>query len=213
MQSAGSGMTVNGFAVPKSGKVTAQVAQPPGTRIGGGGSADGTQQSGAPGLYQGSGVPVDPNAPDPVATINTSRGTIQFKMFRRFAPKTVDSFMDLAGRGFYNGLIFHRVEPGFCIQGGCPSGTGTGVYIDPQTHAARFLPLEASPSLRHNAAGVVAMAHMQSLDSGSCQFYITLSPQPSLDDKYTVFGGVISGMNVVNSIQKGDKIMSITVSP
>ncbi len=77
---------------------------------------------------------------------------------------------------------------------------GNGGLYRSQTHAARFLPLEASPSLRHNAAGVVAMAHMQSLDSGrAVQFYITLSPQPSLDDKYTVFGGVISGMNVVNT--------------
>lgn len=215
LQSA-SGMTVNGYAVPKSGKITATIGQPPGTRIGSSGPADGTAQSGSGaqsnGLYQGSGVPVGENAPDPVATINTSRGTIQFRMFRKYAPKTVDNFVDLVGKGFYNGLTFHRVEPGFCIQGGCPSGTGTGIYIDPQTHVPRFLPLEVSPYLKHNTAGVVAMAHMQSLDSGSCQFYITLSAQPSLDNQYTVFGGVISGMDVVKAIQKGDKIISASVS-
>jgi peptidyl-prolyl cis-trans isomerase B (cyclophilin B) len=75
----------------------------------------------------------------------------------------------------------------------------------------RFLPLEVTGQLRHNAAGVVAMAHSQSLDSGSCQFYITMSPQPHLDGKYSIFGGVLSGMDVVPRIVKGDKINSISV--
>src|SRR5262249_10742797 len=137
-------------------------------------------------IYQGSGVAVDPNQPDPIAKIETEKGTIQIRLFRRFAPKTVDNFMDLVSRGFYNGLTFHRVEPGFCIQGGDPNGNGSGIFIDPKSHQARFLSLEISPNLKHNAAGVVAMARSQSLDSASCQFYITLGPQPSLDNQYTV---------------------------
>jgi len=206
---------INGFAVPKSGRVTATMSKPPGTPFGTGpGSAPPPPGAGATppsALYQGSGNPVDPNAADPVARIETNKGTIQIRLFRKYAPKTVDNFMDLVSRGFYNGLTFHRVEPGFCIQGGDPNGTGSGVFLDPQTHQARFLPLEISPNLKHNAAGVVAMARSQSQDSGSCQFYITLAAQPSLDNQYTVFGGVIDGMNVVNSIQKGDKIMSISL--
>jgi cyclophilin family peptidyl-prolyl cis-trans isomerase len=146
-----------------------------------------------------------------VAVITTAKGSITIRLFRKYAPKTVDNFMDLVTRGFYNGLIFHRVEPGFCIQGGCPNGNGTGIFIDPASHMPRLLGLETSPYLKHNVAGVVAMAHSQSLDSGSCQFYITLSAQPSLDGKYTVFGGVISGMDVVQKIQLGDKILSIAM--
>jgi cyclophilin family peptidyl-prolyl cis-trans isomerase len=153
----------------------------------------------------------DPSKPDPIAIIDTSKGTIKIRLFRRLAPITVANFVDLVSKGFYNGLTFHRIEPGFCIQGGCPTGTGQGSYIDPKTHLMRFLPLEVTGQLRHNAAGVVAMAHSQSLDSGSCQFYITMSPQPHLDGKYSIFGGVLSGMDVVSRIVKGDKINSISV--
>ncbi|HEY9775684.1 MAG TPA: peptidylprolyl isomerase [Planktothrix sp.] len=206
-----------GYAIPKTGKITSTIMQPPGTPFGAV-----TPKPPAPGagaqneptnktLYQGSGGPVDPNKPDPIATIETSKGEIQIRLFRQLAPKTVDNFIDLCGRGFYNGLTFHRVEPGFCIQGGDPNGNGTGMFIDPQTHVTRCLPLEVTPKLRHNAEGVVAMARMQSEDSASCQFYITLGPQPSLDNKYAVFGGVISGMSVVKSIEKGDKITSASV--
>jgi cyclophilin family peptidyl-prolyl cis-trans isomerase len=207
--------TINGFAVPKSGQVTATISKPPGTPFGMGQGGPppgaGAFPTSGNGLYQGSGNPVDPNQPDPIARIDTAKGSIKIQLFRRYAPKTVDNFMDLVSRGFYNGLCFHRVEPGFCIQGGDPNGNGSGIFLDPQTRQARFLPLEASPSLKHNAPGVVAMAHSQSLDSGSCQFYITLAPEPTLDGQYTIFGGVIDGMNVVNSIEKGDKIMSISL--
>jgi cyclophilin family peptidyl-prolyl cis-trans isomerase len=207
--------TLNGFAVPKSGRVTATISKPPGTQFGMGQGGpppgSGALPTSGNGLYQGSGNPVDPNQPDPIARIDTAKGSIKIRLFRQYAPKTVDNFMDLVSRGFYNGLCFHRVEPGFCIQGGDPNGNGSGIFLDPQTHQARFLPLEASPNLKHNAPGVVAMAHSQSLDSGSCQFYITLASEPTLDNQYTIFGGVIEGMNVVNSIQKGDKIMSISL--
>lgn len=212
---------INGNMVPKSGKITATMMKPPGTGFSNGQGAPPPPPAGSSGyplsaaksngLYQGSGQPVDPNAPDPIAVLETSKGTIQIRLFRKYAPKTVDNFMDLITKGFYNGLTFHRVEPGFCIQGGDPNGDGTGVYIDPESHTSRFLPLETSPTLRHNQAGVVAMARGQSQDSASCQFYITLGAQPSLDNQYAVFGGVISGMEVVNSIVKGDKIVSVSL--
>ncbi|HEY9678208.1 MAG TPA: peptidylprolyl isomerase [Drouetiella sp.] len=154
----------------------------------------------------------DPNKPDPIAVIETDKGTITIRLFRKLAPITCENFIDLTTKGFYNGLTFHRVEPGFCIQGGCPNGTGTGLYIPPGTGQPRFVPLEINPQLKHNAAGVVAMARFgQSPNTASCQFYITLAPKPNLDNQYAVFGGVISGMDVVNSIAKGDHIKSISV--
>lgn len=154
----------------------------------------------------------DPNKPDPIAVIETDKGNITIRLFRKLAPITCENFIDLVTKGFYNGLTFHRVEPGFCIQGGCPNGTGTGLYIPPGTGQPRFLPLEISPQLRHNSAGVVAMARFgSSPNTASCQFYITLAPKPNLDNQYAVFGGVLTGMDVVNSIAKGDHIKSISV--
>jgi cyclophilin family peptidyl-prolyl cis-trans isomerase len=151
------------------------------------------------------------SAPDPIALIDTSKGAIKILLFRQLAPITVANFVDLVSKGFYNGLTFHRVVPGFCIQGGCPFGTGIGGYTDPVTHQTRCVPLEVSPQLRHNAPGVVALARSADPNSGSSQFYITLSATPFLDGKYAVFGGVISGMDVVQSITKGDKIKSISM--
>ncbi|CAN5347392.1 hypothetical protein BH10CYA1_BH10CYA1_16840 [soil metagenome] len=154
----------------------------------------------------------DPNKPDPIAIIETDKGNITIRLFRKLAPITSENFIDLVTKGFYNGLTFHRVEPGFCIQGGCPQGTGTGLYIPPGTGQPRFVPLEISPQLRHNTAGVVAMARFgSSPNTASCQFYITLGPKPNLDNQYAVFGGVLSGMDVVNKIAKGDHIKSISV--
>jgi cyclophilin family peptidyl-prolyl cis-trans isomerase len=154
-----------------------------------------------------------PQAEDPTAVIQTSKGTITIRLFKQFAPKTVSAFEEMARSGFYDGLTFHRVEPGFVIQGGCPAGNGTGNYVPPGSQTPRFLPLEVSPYVRHNAPGVVAMARQpQNKDSASCQFYITLAAKPQLDMQYTVFGGVISGMDVVNRIAIGDRIVSIRAS-
>jgi peptidyl-prolyl cis-trans isomerase B (cyclophilin B) len=150
--------------------------------------------------------------PDPIAIIETEKGNISIRLFRHFAPKTVENFIDLAGKGFYNGLVFHRVEAGFCIQGGDPNGNGSGVYFEPGTQNIRLLQLETSPSLKHNAAGVVAMARFpKNPNTASCQFYITLAPQPKLDGNYSIFGGVTSGMEVVNAIVKGDKMLKVSV--
>jgi cyclophilin family peptidyl-prolyl cis-trans isomerase len=181
----------------------------------------GQQPPGVPGGHKG--MPVYPpgqqpppqssaTGPDPIAVIQTNRGTITIRLFKQFAPKTVEAFTEMVNSGFYNGLLWHRVEPGFVIQGGCPNGNGSGLYIDPKTNQPRMLMLESSPLVKHNAAGVVAMARFpKNPNSASCQFYITLGPQPSLDFKYTVFGGVISGLDVVQRIQKMDKIESITM--
>jgi cyclophilin family peptidyl-prolyl cis-trans isomerase len=156
----------------------------------------------------------DLKKPDPVAVIETEKGTIVIRLFRKLAPKTVANFIDLSGKGFYNNLIFHRVEPGFCIQTGCPRGDGSGVYFEPGSDGKqiRMIPLEVSDKLKHNAAGVVAMARFpKNPNTASCQFYITLAPQSRLDGQYSIFGGVISGMDVVNKIAKGDKMLTVTV--
>ncbi len=168
-----------------------------------------------------SGHGFNPNAPtlgqgsqsgDPVAVIETSKGTIVIRLFRQLAPRTTQAFTQMCSEGFYNGLNFHRYEPGFVIQGGCPNGNGTGNYIDRNTGRPRYLPLEVTPALRHNAPGVVAMARAPGdLNSASCQFYITLGPKSQLDQQYTIFGGVVRGMDVVNNIRVGDKIINIQV--
>ena len=139
------------------------------------------------------------------ATVETDKGTITFTLHEDKAPVTTANFVELAERGFYNGLTFHRVEPGFVIQGGCPLGTGTG-------SSDKRIKLEIHPDLRHDRAGTVAMARSSDPNSASCQFYITLAPTPFLDDNYAVFGHVISGQDVVSGIRKGDKIHSVTIS-
>lgn len=152
------------------------------------------------------------NKPDPLAIIETDKGNIVIRLFRQHAPKSTANFIDLANKGFYNGLTFHRVEPGFCIQGGCPRGDGFGVYYEPNTSQPRILPLETSLYLKHNAPGVVAMAHFpKNPNTSSSQFYITLSAQPQLDGDYSVFGGVVQGMDVVNKIAKGDKMKRVFI--
>lgn len=154
----------------------------------------------------------DENKPDPIAIVQTTKGPVTIRLFRKYAPKTVANFIELAQNGFYNNLTWHRVVPGFVVQTGCPKGDGTGGFVDPHTGQARTIPLELHQLLRHNAAGVVSMARFGSdLNSASSQFYITLAPQPKLDNKYTVFGGVLNGMGAVQSITPQDKIIGISL--
>jgi cyclophilin family peptidyl-prolyl cis-trans isomerase len=158
------------------------------------------------------GVAPDAPLPDPLAVIQTTKGTVTIRLFRQYAPKTVANFIELAQMGFYNNLTWHRVVPGFVVQTGCPKGDGTGGFIDPQTGKQRTLPLELDQHLHHNSPGVVAMARFGSdLNSASSQFYITLSAQPRLDNKYTVFGGVVSGMEAVQNITPQDKILGVAL--
>jgi len=148
---------------------------------------------------------IDPTA-SYQATIATDKGDIVVDLNASDAPKTVNNFVFLAREGFYEDLIFHRVEPGFVIQGGDPTGTGTG---GPGYTVPGEFELE-------HVEGAIAMARLgdqanpQRASSGS-QFYITLAPTPGLDGDYTVFGEVVEGMDVVQSVEVGDQIQSVTI--
>ena len=136
------------------------------------------------------------------ATMVTNKGTITLRLFPDVAPQHVNSFVFLSSEGFYDGLTFHRYEPGFVIQGGDPVGNGTG-------GPGYNLPAEFS-ELPHKT-GTLAMARSSNPNSGGSQFYITLAPANFLDRQYTVFGEVTDGMDIVQKIRKGDKIESVTV--
>jgi len=147
------------------------------------------------------------------AVMHTSKGDIKCLLEFEKTPLTAANFVGLAegnignlakesGEPYYNGLVFHRVIPNFMIQGGDPTGTGRG-------GPGYMFPDEIDAELKHTS-GVLSMANAGPGTNGS-QFFITHSPQPHLDGKHTVFGKVIDGMDVVNSIQKGDKIDSITI--
>jgi cyclophilin family peptidyl-prolyl cis-trans isomerase len=145
-------------------------------------------------------------APHPIAVIETAKGVIKIKLFPEEAPKTVENFVKLANKGFYNGLTFHRVEPGFVIQGGDPKGDGTG-------GPGYTIPDEQDKTLKHNR-GAVAMAKSSAPNSAGSQFYIVIDkPAPQLDGGYTVFGQVISGQNVAEKIAKGDKMTKVYIIP
>lgn len=143
--------------------------------------------------------------------IQTSKGTIKAELYNDLAPITAGNFADIASRGFYDGLTFHRHEPNFVIQGGDPLGNGTGGFKDPTTGRERTIPLETHPDLKHDSAGVLAMARSQDPNSASSQFYITLAPAPFLDRNYAVFGRVTEGIDVVQNLRRGDKIEKVTV--
>lgn len=148
---------------------------------------------------------------EPVVTMETSKGIIKIAVYRKETPVTAANFIDLVQKSFYNGLSFHRHEPGFVIQGGDPLGNGTGGYVDQKTRAERRIPLEISPNLKHAEPGMVAMARSSDPNSASSQFYITLAACPALDGNYAVFGKVIDGMQIVTSLRKGDKIIKASV--
>ena len=139
-----------------------------------------------------------------IAAIETDRGFIKFELYEEKAPITTKNFIDLASSGFYDGLTFHRVEPNFVIQGGDPNGDGTG-------GSGKNIPLEIHPDLRH-VKGAVAMARANDPNSASSQFYITLADASFLDDKYAVFGKVLEGMDVVESIRVGDKMSKLSIN-
>jgi peptidyl-prolyl cis-trans isomerase B (cyclophilin B) len=141
------------------------------------------------------------------AIVDTDRGTMVIELYPQSAPKTVANFETLTKKGFYNGLTFHRVEPDFVVQGGDPDGTGKGGpgYTVPAEIGEKHL------------RGSVATARLgddvnPQRDSSGSQYYICLKPLPGLDGQYTVFGGVISGMDVVDQIQKGDRMKTIKLA-
>ncbi len=129
-------------------------------------------------------------------------GRIVIEFYPDDAPNTVDNFIKLAQKGFYNGLKFHRVVPGFVVQGGDPLGDGTG---------GPGYTIKAEFNSRKHLTGTVAMARAMDPDSAGSQFYICLEPQPGLDGQYTVFGQVIEGMDLVKGIKVGDVMKKVTI--
>lgn len=121
-------------------------------------------------------------------------GTIKVELFADQTSMTAENFIKLSKKGYYNGLIFHRVIDGFMLQGGCPRGDGTG---DP----GYTIKDEFTPTLKHNIPGILSMANAGP-NTGGSQFFITLAPTPWLDGKHAIFGKVIEGMDVVKAIGK-----------
>src|SRR6202166_4468774 len=146
---------------------------------------------------------------DHYATLDTDRGIIVIELYPAVAPKTVANFEKLSKDGFYNNLTIHRVEPGFVVQARDPQGSAVG-------GPGYEVPAEISPTEKH-LRGTLAMSRKgdqvnpERKSSGS-QFYICLAPAPFLDGQYTVFGGVVEGMDVVDKIKKGDKIKKVTLT-
>ncbi len=136
------------------------------------------------------------------ASIQTAYGTMVIELFEKDAPNTVANFEKLASDHFYDGLTFHRVIPNFMIQGGCPSGTGTG-------GPGYKIDCEINPN-RHER-GSLSMAHAGP-NTGGSQFFICHAPAPHLDGVHTVFGKVIQGVEIVDKIQKDDKMEVVTVT-
>ncbi len=138
------------------------------------------------------------------ATIDTNRGVITLKLYASQTPRTVNNFVCLARDGFYDGVTFHRVINDFMIQGGDPTGTGRGgpgyTFKD-----------EFDPKLKHDKPGVLSMANAGPGTNGS-QFFITHVPTPWLDGKHSVFGEVVKGQDIVNKIEQGDVMLSVTIT-
>ena len=127
---------------------------------------------------------------------------IRLEFYPADAPKTVENFLTLAKKGFYNNLTFHRVVPDFVVQGGCPKGNGTG---------GPGYTIPAEFNTQKHVRGTVAMARSQHPDSAGSQFYICYGPTPHLDGNYTVFGKVTSGMEHVDRIKPGDRMQSVAI--
>jgi len=133
--------------------------------------------------------------------IQTQYGTIDIQLYSKDAPKTVARILELVKKGFYDGLTFHRVVPGFVVQGGDPKGDGTG-------GSGQNLPAEFNN--HEHVEGTVSMARAADPNSADSQFYISLGRHPHLDHNYTVFGQVVKGMDAVQKIKQGDKMVKVT---
>jgi peptidyl-prolyl cis-trans isomerase B (cyclophilin B) len=135
--------------------------------------------------------------------IKTQKGDMFVELYDQDAPKTVDNFVKLAQSGFYNGLTFHRVIPNFVIQGGCPKGDGTG-------GPGYAIPCELTGNNQYHDRGVLSMAHA-GRNTGGSQFFICHSRQNTahLDRNHTCFGKVVQGLEVIDQIKVGDKILEI----
>ncbi|MDD5040425.1 MAG: peptidylprolyl isomerase [Patescibacteria group bacterium] len=152
--------------------------------------------------YEFPGVLPDDRITDKQVTIKTAKGNIVLELYPEDAPKTVSNFVYLTDKGFYNGLTFHRVEAGFVIQGGDPSGDGTG---------GPGYEFEDETVTKSYDEGIVAMAN-SGADTNGSQFFIMLADNKTLPKDYTIFGKVTSGMDVVKQIAVGDVMETVTVS-
>lgn len=139
----------------------------------------------------------------PVVSITLENGgVIKLELYPDAAPNHCAAMVDLIQKGYYDGLSFHRVVPGFVVQGGCPKGNGSG---------GPGYKLKAEFNERPHLTGTLAMARTPDPDSAGSQFYICLAPQPGLDREYTVFGQTIEGMEHVSRVRQGDKMVKVTV--
>lgn len=142
------------------------------------------------------------------ATVSTDKGDIKIKLLPQEAPIAVANFADLASKGFYDGLSFHRVIPGFMAQGGCPEGSGRG-------GPGYAIKCECDKNVSRHLKGTLSMAHA-GRDTGGSQFFICFAPQPHLDRQHTVFGQIAQddaqSMGVLDGIKQGDKITKVTIS-
>ena len=127
-----------------------------------------------------------------IAKVQTNHGTFSIELFEERAPRTTKNFIDLADKGFYDGVVFHRVIAGFMIQGGDPTGSGRG-------GPGYTIPDEFHPELKHTGEGILSMANAGP-NTGGSQFFITLDATSWLDGKHAVFGKVVEGMDVVRAI-------------
>ncbi len=150
----------------------------------------------------GSAVPATPKTMS-VVTMKTTKGTIKFTLLPQYAPVTVENFIKLVKAKFYDGLKFHRVVPNFVIQGGDPAGNGSG---------GPGWTIKGEFSERKHLLGTVAMARTPDPNSAGSQFYICLNALPSLDGQYATFGQVFEGIDVVQKIAVGDKMIKVTVA-
>ena len=132
-----------------------------------------------------------------IAEFNTNIGSFKIELFNDKAPLTTGNFIKLVDKGFYNGLIFHRVIPNFMIQGGCPQGTGRG-------GPGYTIKDEFHPDLKHDTKGILSMANAGP-NTGGSQFFITVAPTPWLDKHHAIFGKVIEGYEVVEEISKAER--------
>ena len=140
------------------------------------------------------------------AEIHTQKGIMKIEFYEQDAPKTVQNFIDLAEKGFYDGLTFHRVIPNFVIQGGCPDGTGAG-------GPGYAIDCELSGNNQHHDKGVLSMAHAGK-NTGGSQFFVCHSRTNTahLDRKHTCFGKVIEGLNVIDMIKEGDVMDKVVIT-
>jgi cyclophilin family peptidyl-prolyl cis-trans isomerase len=198
--------TLSGCALPAAQNSDGNVTPPAGAAGATDTAADNKGEATTEGNTEGETMALDPNKKY-VATIATDKGDIVIELNAEVAPKTVANFVKLSRDGFYDGLTFHRVEPGFVAQGGDPAGNGTG-------GPGYTVPAEIS-TLKH-LTGTVATARQgdqvnPDRKSSGSQFYICLAPAPFLDNAYTIFGQVSEGMDVVQKIAVGDVMRKVTI--